>query len=54
VTGFWRFLIEFDISLHKALPTTNPSAFLKDAMVFSVIPKPITIFLFLLSFLILL
>jgi hypothetical protein len=54
VTGFCLFLTDFDISLHKALPTTNPSAFLSDAIDFSVIPNPITIFLFLFRLLILL
>jgi hypothetical protein len=45
VTGFCLFLIEFEISLQIALPTTNPSAFLRDFIVFSVIPNPMTTFL---------
>ena len=44
VTGFWRFFNDFDISAHIALPTTNPSAFLRDEIVFLVIPKPMTTF----------
>jgi len=38
-------LIDSDISLHNALPTTRPSAFFNDEMVLIVIPKPITKFL---------
>ena len=45
VTAFCLFLIELVISLQIALPTTNPSAFLRDFIVFSVIPNPITTFL---------
>ena len=45
VTGFCLFLIEFEIPLQIALPTTNPSAFLRYFIVFSVIPNPITTFL---------
>jgi len=45
VTGFCLFLIDSDISLHNALPTTKPSAFFNDKIVLLVIPKPITKFL---------
>ena len=45
MTIFCLFLIEFVISLQIALPTTNPSAFLRDFIVFSVIPNPMTTFL---------
>ena len=54
VTGFCLFLIDSDISLHNALPTTKPSAFFNDEIVLIVIPKPITKFLDLIIFLILL
>jgi len=51
VTGFCRFLIDSEIFLHNALPTTKPSAFFNDDMVLAVIPKPITKFLELFIFL---
>ena len=54
MTIFCPLLIELVISLQIALPTTNPSAFLRDFIVFSVIPNPITIFLVLFNDLILL
>ena len=44
MTGFCLFLIELVISLQIALPTTNPSADFNFAIVFSVIPNPITQF----------
>jgi len=44
VTAFCFFSIDLEISLQIALPTTKPSAFFRDWMVFSVIPKPITTF----------
>ena len=53
MTGFCRFFKDSLIPLHNALPTTKPSAFLKDDIVFSVIPKPITAFFVLLNLLIL-
>ena len=52
MTTFCLFFMELVISLQIALPTTNPSAFLSDFIVFSVIPNPITTFLDLLKFLI--
>ena len=52
MTGFCLFFIAFVISLQIALPTTRPSAFLRDFIVFSVIPNPITTFFDLLRFLI--
>jgi hypothetical protein len=36
--------MDLDISLQIALPTTKPSAFLSDLIVFSVIQNPITTF----------
>ena len=45
MTIFCLFFIELVISLQIALPTTNPSAFLSDFIVCSVIPNPITTFL---------
>ena len=45
------FFKELDISLQIALPTTNPSAFFRDLIVFSVIPNPITTFFALFWFL---
>ena len=42
MTTFCLFLIDLEISLQIALPTTNPSVFFSDLIVFSVIPKPIT------------
>ena len=53
MAGFCFFLIDSDILLHNALPTTRPSAFFNDEMVLTVIPKPITKFLDLFIFLIL-
>ena len=44
VTGFCLILSEFVIVLHNILPTTNPFADFKEAIVLSVIPKPITRF----------
>ena len=44
MTVFCLLSIDLDISLHIALPTTKPSAFFRDLIVFSVIPKPITTF----------
>ena len=43
---------ELVISLQIALPTTNPSAFFNDLIVFSVIPNPMTTFFDLFWFLI--
>ena len=43
MTVFCLFFIDFVISLQIALPTTNPSAFFRELMVFSVIPNPINI-----------
>ena len=53
-TQICLFLIEFVISLQIALPTTKPSAFFKDLIVFSVIPNPMTTFFLGLIFFILL
>ena len=44
MTAFCLFFIELVISLQIALPTTSPSAFLREFIVFSVIPNPITTF----------
>ena len=52
--GILVFLIDSEIFLHNALPTTKPSAFFNDEIVLIVIPKPITKFLDLFIFLILL
>ena len=45
-----QLLIESVISLQIALPTTSPSAFLREFIVFSVIPNPITTFFDLVCF----
>ena len=50
VTVFCLLLIESVISLQIALPTTSPSAFLREFIVFSVIPNPITTFFDLVCF----
>ena len=45
MTGFCPILSEFVIVSHNILPTTSPFADLRDEIVLSVIPKPITSFL---------
>ena len=42
MAGFILILSELVIVLHKSEPTTRPEADLKDEIVESVIPKPIT------------